>query len=1204
MSQMWFRRQLRWIRRLLCTLAFGAIVVVLLGGCGQEETRLFERLEAERTGVDFVNRLVTDDTLMNPLAYFYVYNGGGVGAGDLNGNGRPDLYFAGNQSPNRLYLNQGNFRFQDVTESAGVGAEEVWSTGVALVDINQDGYTDIYVCVGGPPDVRADRSNRLFVNQGPNEEGVPRFEERAATYGVADSNYSTHAAFFDYDQDGDLDLYVLNTTATVIRGRQVQEKAESRHRDRLYQNRGDATFVEVSDEAGIQEGGYGLGLAIGDVNKDGWPDVYAANDFFTPDLLYVNNGDGTFTNRAGEALKHQSFSAMGVDLADVDRDTWIDIMVLDMLPQDARRRQMIAHDGGRYGGELQYGRNTFQLNTGISPKGEVLFSEIGQLMGVEATGWSWAPLLMDLDNDGDRDLFVSNGYGELVTHLDFVRRRQQPAFSGTREERRAAILKALEDLPRVDLANRFFENTAEDENAGGGELGFEERTGRWASNRPGISNGAAVADLDADGDLDLVTNNVNEPATILANRVRERDSAHALRIDLHGPEGNLSGVGTKVTLRNDRATQYHDHSPYRGYQSTVEGLVHFGLGADSVADSLIVRWPDGTSQELADVESNQVLDVHYDSADAIADSVVPVVSSDTDQESRPFRDVTAERGLEYRHNTAERRDVRRTPLLPHTFSKNGPGIAVGDVNGDGLDDLFVGGGRGQEPALYLQEASGSFSERSVSVNPRYDDMAALFFDADGDGNQDLYVVSGGSGQPAGSSLYEDRLYMGAGDGTFRRVDGGLPQIRSSGSVVTAADYDRDGDLDLFVGGRVTPNAYPMPPRSVLLRNDSEPDDVQFADVTETVASNLAEVGMVTDALWTDVDTDGDRDLLVVGEWMPVTVFENENGELRDRTTERGLGATTGWWQGLTAGDFDNDGDVDYVAGNLGLNTRYEASPAEPVQVHARDFDEDGRVDPVLSQVLQGTRVPAHGWNEMTDQIPPMRQRFSTVDEYAGSPLNEVFTTTELEDAYVREAVRFETSYLENRGDGAFNVLALPVQTQVAPIFGIRSGDYNGDGALDLLMLGNWHAPDAETGRLDAFNGALLLGDGTGDFTYVNHSKSGFFVPGDAKALAEIAHPDGQSLLIATQNDDDLKAFPHPSHSRRFLQLHPLDQYARLTFEDWTKRREEFYYGSTYLSQSSRVLWLPETVEEVTIYRSDGTQRSGTPATREVDRSND
>lgn len=1199
MSQIWFRRQARWIRRLLCTLAYGTLVVVLLGGCGQEETRLFERLGAERTGVDFVNRLVTDDTLMNPLAYFYVYNGGGVGAGDLNGNGRPDLYFAGNQSPNRLYLNQGNFRFQDVTESAGVRAEDVWSTGVALVDINQDGYTDIYVCVGGPPQAKTDRANRLFVNQGPNAEGVPRFEERAATYGVADSNYSTHAAFFDYDQDGDLDLYVLNTTATVIRGRQVQEKAERGHRDRLYRNTGDGTFVEVSDEAGIQEGGYGLGLAIGDINKDGWPDVYAANDFFTPDLLYVNNGDGTFTNRAGEALKHQSFSAMGVDLADVNRDTWLDVMVLDMLPQDARRRRLIANDGGQYGGELQYGRNTFQLNTGISPRGEVLFSEIGQLLGVEATGWSWAPLLVDLDNDGDRDLFVSNGYGELVTHLDFVRRRQQPAFSGTREERRADLLEALADLPRVDLANRFFENPDEENEPGAEALQFEERTETWAPNRPGISNGAAVADLDADGDLDLVTNNVNEPATILANRVRERDTAHALQIDLHGPEGNLSGIGTKVTLRNDGTTQYHDHSPYRGYQSTVEGLVHFGLGPDSVADSLTVRWPDGTSETFAEVESSQVLDVHYDSADAETGSAAPAFSSGTDREWRPFRDVTAERGLEYRHNTAESRDVRRTPLLPHTFSQNGPGIAVGDVNGDGLDDLFVGGGRGQESTLYVQEASGSFSERSLSVNPRYDDMGALFFDADGDGNQDLYVVSGGSGGPAESSLYADRFYKGAGDGTFRRVDGALPQIRASGSVVTAADYDGDGDLDLFVGGRVTPGAYPMPPRSVLLRNDSEADDVQFTDVTETVAPKLAEVGMVADALWTDIDTDGDRDLLVVGEWMPVTVFENADGEFTDRTAEAGLEDTAGWWQSLAAGDFDNDGDVDYVAGNLGLNTRYSASPVEPVQVHAKDFDEDGRLDPVLSQVIQGTRVPAHGWNEMTDQIPPMRQRFSTVDEYAGNPLREVFTTTELEDAYVREAVRFETSYLENRGDGTFDVRALPVRCQVAPIFGIRSGDYNGDGALDLLMVGNWHAPDAETGRLDAFNGGVLLGDGTGDFTYLNHMKSGFFVPGDAKALAEIVDPDGHPLLVTTQNADTLKAFIKPSRSGRFLRLQPLDQYARVTLEDGTKRREEFYYGSTYLSQSSRVLWLPETVEEVTIYRSDGTQR--TPATGQLDR---
>ncbi len=1184
--------QIRLVSPKLLLLASFLIPVLLLLGCENSTSPLFERLPSEVTGVDFVNQ-VPDDSLIGPDEYDFLFSGGGVAAGDVNNDGWTDLYFTSNVTSNALYLNEGGLEFREVTEEAGVAAAQRWSTGVSFVDINQDGLLDIYLCVGGPKTgTPKSRANRLYLNQGIGADGSPSFEEASKTYGLADSSYTKQAAFFDYDRDGDLDVYLLNTAtqarSRISLGRRLKD-GQASDTDRLYRNNGDGTFTDVSEKAGIQIEGHGLGVAISDINKDGWPDVYAANDFISNDLLYVNNGDGTFTNRIDDYIRHQSYSSMGVDVADVNNDAWNDIMVLDMLPPGNQRNKTMSRffDQSTFekalqtGYEPQYVRNMLQLNNGSTPRGGLSFSEIGQLAGVDATDWSWAPLLADYDNDGDRDLFVSNGYGKEMADLDFGQKHREIMAFGTEEANRKKLSKLIENLPRLSLPNYFFENE--------GEITFTNRTGEWITEREGITTGASIADLDQDGDLDIVTNNVGEEARILENHARSRDSSHALRVDLHGPVGNRGGLGAKLTLYHSGQTQYYEHYPYRGYQATVEPIAHFGLGADSTADSLSVLWPDGKTQLLRNVSAGE-LDLQYEAASA-PDSSKRHLRTDTD--SLSFRAVNDKRGLLYEHSEHDVNEFERTPILPHKLSKDGPALAVGDVDGNGRDDVLVGADRGHPSVLFRQTADGQFQRDSLAGSTRYEDRGALFFDADGDGDRDLYVVSGGPVRALDSTAYQDRLYRNDGGGTLRRVEGTLPEIRAGGSVVTAADYDQDGDLDLFVGGRVRPGEYPRPPRSFVLRNDSEDGELAFTDVTETVAPALIRPGLVTDALWTDFNEDGRVDLMVVGEWMPVSVFKNDKDDgFTEVTEESGLEGTSGWWMSLAAGDFDEDGDTDYVAGNLGLNTRYEAAPGAPVQIHAKDYDENGQIDPVLTYVVNGTRYPVPRRDEMIAQIPGLKARFPMYEKYATASFSEAFTDEERAAAYVKEAARFETSYLENEGGGTFSVRALPRSVQIAPVFGMETGDFDGNGHLDLLMVGNWYAPNIRTGRADAFVGAHLHGDGTGQFSVRNGTENGFYVDGDAKATARVATGNGSSLVLVTQNSDSLKAFRSPRlDSMRTVQLRPLDQSAVLHFTDGRTRQAEFYYGSSYLSQSSRVLRVPPDVVRVVITNSTGERRT-------------
>ncbi len=1045
----------------------------------QSDDSLFKLRSSIETGITFRNDIVENDTL-NVIDYTYIYNGGGVGVGDVNNDGLDDLFFAGNQVSSQLYLNKGDFSFSNITESAGVSTDR-WATGVAMVDINHDGWLDIYVCVASKFD-SLQSENYFFINQGADQPGGEvTFVDQAKAYGLNDYGYSTQAAFLDYDRDGDLDMYLLTNAVESFSqntARLKKTQGEGPSNDRLYRNEeisknrihSEATvpgFSNVTKEAGILTEGYGLGVAINDINHDGWPDIYTANDFITNDLMWINNGDGTFTDRASEYLKHQTYNGMGTDIADFNNDSKVDIVVLDMLPEDNFRQKMMFNQPNddrfqvdlRYGYDPQYVRNTLQLNNGFTPDGQPSFSEIGQLAGVSNTDWSWSALFVDLDNDGYRDLLITNGYAKDVTDLDYVSYRAASTQFGTKASKRERLIQLTSLLKEAKIHNYAFRNN--------GDITFTNVSNEWGMTVPSFTNGTVFADLDNDGDLDLVMNNINDEAFIYENTLKKDSTRNYLRINLLGADTNPLGLQATVHLRYDGQQQYHYHSLYRGYKSTVENTIHFGLGSYASVDSVEVIWPDGKYQLLTDVPTNQTITVDYTQA--------KLVSPSRDSVSPPplLTNITDSVSLHYRHREENFVDFKHQPLLPRRYSQDGPGLAVGDINGDQRDDFFVGGAKGQAGYFFVQQSDGDFKKQMLSGDSLFEDMGALLFDADQDGDSDLYVVSGGNEFYENHSGYLDRFYRNTGGGQFVRDTSAIPSITTSGSCVKATDYDQDGDLDLFVGGRLQPKQYPLPSSSYILRNDGG----KFTDITSEVAPELTDLGMVTDALWTDYNQDGQTDLLVVGEWMPITVFLNQAGQFKNVTEEANLSATTGWWNTLVADDFDQDGDPDYMVGNLGLNSKYHATSDEPLRLYTKDFDQDGRIDPVLTYYVQGQEYVSAFRGTLSSQMNTMRRRFSNYEAYARATFGEVFTKEELEDAYILQAENLATSYLENRGDGTFTMRPMPIITQTAPIYSMVSRDLNNDGHLDVLMVGNSYATEVHQGRYDAFIGQALLGDG-------------------------------------------------------------------------------------------------------------------------------
>ena len=1067
-----------------------ALVFTLLVGCADENT-LFQKIDADDSGVQFVNTIIPNDSL-NAFTFTNFYNGGGVGVGDFNNDSLPDLFFAANQVSSRLYVNRGNLKFQDLTEAAGVTTAR-WCTGVSIVDINQDGWDDIYLSVAAHKTFRESR-NLLFVNQ---KTSTPTFKEEAAKYGLDFAGFTTQAAFFDYDLDGDLDAFLLNSAPDLQSPNNLRPAVNDGSypsTDRLFRNEGrnesgQITFRDVSQAAGIRFEGLGLGVVVSDLNDDGYPDIYCSNDFITSDVMYLNNRDGSFRNVIETATAHTSLYGMGVDAADLNNDGKVDILQMDMLPEDNfRQKQMLAGQdydrkemsvSPRYNYQMQYMRNNLQVNIGNDPAtGTPEFSEMGLLAGIARTDWSWATLLADLDNDGRKDVFITNGYRKNITDRDFISQAGEFDYFGSDEARLKKRDELLSKVPEIKLRNYAYRNA--------GDYEFENVSKTWGLDEASYANGAAWADLDRDGDLDLIVNNIDAEVSIFQNKGNQKPDTHYLDFKLNGPATNRDGLGGRVTIWTDGQPQQVENYPVRGYASSVETGLHFGLGKNTKVDSALIEWPGGTAQWLRDLAANQRIVVEFREAKPY--QKLP-------EHREPFFTETAISGLDFQHREGDFVDFKQTATLHKMLSRSGFPIVVGDANGDGLDDFFVGGAyRGSSSRLYLQKTGGSFRAVAFPDSNEKETTNAVFLDADQDGDNDLLVVYGSSERPlSAQNAYQPQLFLNDGKGNFTKSEPiALPKFAASASSVVAFDYDQDGDEDVFVAGRQVPGRYPLPARSYLLRNDSQGNAVRFTDVSAQQGKAFFEPGMVCEAISADLNGDAFPDLVLVGEWMPIKMFVNQKGKgfapyAADQFTQ-----AAGWWNCVAKADVDGDGDQDFIVGNEGLNSFYQASPSRPIRVVAKDFNDDGSFDPIMGHYLGDKMYPAHPRDAINQQVIQFRKKFQSYGIYAKMTFGDLFSEVELQNAYQSEVQTLESAVLLNVGAGKFVVKALPKVAQQSPIFGIVPCDFNQDGSLDLALSGNFYPNEVHEGRQDASRGLLLLGDGKGNFTSANESGLNLF----------------------------------------------------------------------------------------------------------------